>query len=89
VQWLDRVTFAYQSGPDSSLALGVRRIIGFAPYLSTKPGFQTGWNITTAYHRKLSGFGEIYAAYGDAAAFSTVPAFIVKIIRYIGADKGT
>lgn len=89
VQWLERASFAYQSGPDSSLALGVRRIIGFAPYLSTVPHFQTGWNISAAYHRKLPTFGELYIAYGDASAFSTSPQFIVKIIRYIGADKGT
>lgn len=88
VQWLERASFAYQSGPDSSLAVGVRRIIGFQPYLVSVPGFQNGWNISTAYHRKLP-FGELYVAYGDASAFSTSPQFIVKIIRYIGADKGT
>lgn len=88
VQWLERASFAYQSGPDSSLAIGVRRIIGFQPYLVSVPDFQNGWNISTAYHRKLP-FGELYVAYGDASAFSTSPQFIVKIIRYIGADKGT
>jgi hypothetical protein len=89
VQWLERASFAYQSGPDASFALGVRRIVGFAPYLATVPDFQTGWNISAAYHRKLPAFGELYIAYGDAAAFSTTPQFIVKIIRYIGAEKGT
>lgn len=88
VQWLERASLSYQSGPDSSLAFGVRRIIGFAPYLSSSPDFQNGWNVSAAYHRKLP-FGELYAAYGDASAFSTYHAFIVKIIRYIGADKGT
>jgi hypothetical protein len=89
VQWLERASFAYQSGPDSSLALGVRRIIGFSPYLDSPPAFQSGWNVSAAYHRKLPAFGEVYVAYGDASAFSTVPQFIVKLIHYIGADKGT
>lgn len=88
VQWLERASFAYQSGPDSSLALGVRRIIGFQPYLVRAPDFVNGWNLSAAYHRKLP-FGELYIAYGDAAAFSTSPQFIIKIIRYYGADKGT
>ena len=88
VQWLERASLSYQSGPDSSLALGLRRIIGFVPYLSAAPDFQNGWNLSAAYHRKLP-FGELYAAYGDASAFYTNHAFIIKLIRYVGADKGT
>lgn len=88
VQWLERASFAYESGPDSSLAFGVRRIIGFQPYLASAAEFQNGWNLSAAYHRKLP-FGELYIAYGDASAFSTSPQFIVKLIRYIGSDKGT
>jgi hypothetical protein len=50
--------------------------------------FASGWNLSAAYHRKMLN-GELYFAYGDAARFSTVPQFIVKFIRYIGAEKGT
>jgi hypothetical protein len=89
VQWLERLSFVYESGPDSSMALGVRRIIGFTPYLTAVPDFQSGWNLSAAYHRKLPQFGELYIAYGDASAFATSPQFIFKIIRYVGADKGT
>lgn len=87
-QWLERASFAYQSGRDESVALGVRRIVGFAPYLSSVPDFQSGWNLSAAFRRKVPG-GELYIVYGDAATFSTVPQFIVKFIRYVGADKGT
>lgn len=88
VQWLERATFSYQTGQNSSLALGARRIIGFEPYLTTIPVYQDGWNLSAAYHHKLP-FGELYVAYGDPGTFSTTPQFLIKVIRYIGADKGT
>ena len=88
-QWLERLAYTYQSGPDSSLAFGVRRIIGIAPVLANAPVFQSGWNLSAAYHRVMSGSNEIYAVYGDASAFSTAPQFIVKWIHYFGAAKGT
>jgi len=87
-QWLERLSYAYQSGANQSFALGVRRIIGTPPMLTSAPFFVDGWNLSAAFHRKVPG-GEIYAVYGDAAAFSTSPQFIVKWIRYVGADKGT
>ena len=87
VQWLERAGFAYQTGSDSSLALGVRRIIGYSPYL-TQTSFSSGWNVTAAYHRRTP-LGEMYLAYGDASAFSTVPQFIIKLIQYVGGGKGT
>lgn len=87
-QWLERASVGYQSGPNQSIALGVRRIIGIPPQLTTVPLFVDGWNLSAAFHRKVPG-GEIYAVYGDAAAFSTAPQFIIKWIRYLGADKGT
>lgn len=86
-QWLERASLAYQSGRDESVALGARRIIGFIPYLTSTPAFQNGWNLSAAFRRKVPG-GELYVVYGDAASFSTVPQFIIKYIRYVGADKG-
>ena len=87
-QWLERASYAYQSGADQSFAFGVRRIIGTPPQLVTAAAFASGWNLSAAYHRKMPG-GELYVVYGDAAAFSTAPRFIVKYIKYFGADKGT
>ena len=87
-QWLERLDFAYQSGPDQSYAFGVRRIIGVPPQLVFAQPFASAWNLSAAYHRKVPG-GELYVVYGDAAALQTSPRFIVKYIKYFGADKGT
>ncbi|HEV3155135.1 MAG TPA: hypothetical protein VGZ02_15100 [Candidatus Baltobacteraceae bacterium] len=93
-QWLERVSYTYQSGPNSSLALGVRRIIGVSPVLVLPaPGqsapFTSAWNLSAAYHRTFDGSNELYAVYGDASALSTAPQFIVKWLHYFGAAKGT
>ncbi len=88
-QWFERVAYTYQAGRDSSFALGVRRIMGIAPVLDSAPTLQEGWNLSAAYHRTFNGTNELYAVYGDASAFSTVPAFIVKWIHYFGSAKGT
>ena len=88
-QWLERLAYTYQMGPDSSLAFGVRRITGVPPVLDNAPTFQSGWNLSAAYHRTFGAADEIYAVYGDAGAFSTVPQFIVKWNHYFGAAKGT
>jgi len=100
-EWLERLGYSYQSGPNQSLALGVRRIIGTQPFLAPEPpgcrapdvtapdcGYASGWNLSAAFHQKMVG-GELYVVYGNAANFSTVPRFIVKYIHYFGADKGT
>lgn len=91
-EWLERVSYGYQSGPDQSIALGVRRITGFSPELiaqSVRPTVPNdAWNLSAAFRKKVPG-GELYIVYGDAAAFATSPRFIVKYIKYFGADKGT
>jgi hypothetical protein len=100
-EWLERLSYSYQSGPNQSLAFGIRRIIGSPPEIlapatpcmsipppSAPCGFSSAWNLSAAFHQKIPG-GEVYVVYGDASQFSTVPQFIVKYIRYIGADKGT
>lgn len=88
VQWLERASISYQQNANSSLAFGVRRIIGTPPQLYGPSPFQTGWNLSAAYHEHLP-HDELYVVYGDASAFSTVPQLIVKIIHYFGAGKGT
>lgn len=88
VQWLERASFAYQLGRDSSLALGARRIIGAPPELDVPQPYVNAWNLSAAFHRRVPG-GELYIVYGDASTVATVPQFIVKFIKYVGADKGT
>ncbi len=109
IQWLERLGYTYATGPDSSLAVGVRRIVGTAPEVfaaapstCTTVGnpvvnaqgvvvFQpcTGaWNLSFAYHHRTP-HDELFFAYGDASQLSTVPGYIVKLIHYFGAEKGT
>jgi hypothetical protein len=90
VQWLERLGYSYATGPNSSFALGVRRIIGTQPLLelSRPPGFVSAWNLSFAYHRRTP-HDELYFAYGDASQLSTLPQFLVKFIHYFGAEKGT
>jgi hypothetical protein len=92
-QWLERFSYSYQSGPNQALALGIRRIIGTPPILlkSQPIDFSTAggaWNLSAAFHQKVPG-GEVYVVYGDASLLRTSPSFIIKFIRYIGAEKGT
>jgi hypothetical protein len=86
-QWLERGTYAYQAGPDTSIALGVRRLIGEAPVLGPPSPYENRWNLSAAYHRRLPR-KELYLVYGDASAPSTVPQLIFKLIYYLGAEKG-
>ncbi len=98
VEWLERLGYTYATGTDSSLAVGVRRIIGTAPEVfaaappsctSVAAGPCTGaWNLSFAYHHRTP-HDELFFAYGDASQLSTVPGYIVKLIHYFGAEKGT
>lgn len=90
VQWLERVSVAVQQGPDASFAVGLRKIIGLPPLLTTlDTTCESGCtNVSLAYYKRWGPF-EFYTAYGDPSQLSTRPQFIFKVIRYIGADKGT
>jgi hypothetical protein len=105
VQWLERASYAYTLSADSSLALGVRRIIGTPPLVFaavpvtctsvvtvTNPSLPTpctGAWNLSASYHRRFGHNELYAGYGDASQLSTTPAFILKFIHYFGAEKGT
>lgn len=86
-QWLERASYAYQINPESSVAIGVRKITGYAPYL-TGTSLTTGTNLSFAYHTKFGPY-ELYAAYGNAGALNTRHDFLIKLIKYVGAQKGT
>lgn len=88
VQWLERVGVSMQNGPDSSFAIGLRRFQGYAPAPSGGACAGICSNVTFNYHKKF-GKRELYIAYGDPSQLITTPQFIVKLIDYIGADKGT
>lgn len=90
VQWLERLGYTYATGKNSSFALGVRRITGTPPVVdaTSLPSSSNAWNLSFAYHRRLP-HDELYLAYGDASQLSTLPQFVVKLIHYFGAEKGT
>lgn len=88
-QWLERASVAFQTARDSSLAIGLRRFSGTPP--SPAGGGQcTGVcsNVSFAFHKRM-GKRELYVAYGNPSPLYTTPQFLVKLIDYIGADKGT
>ncbi|MBV9409609.1 MAG: hypothetical protein JO164_12350, partial [Candidatus Eremiobacteraeota bacterium] len=90
VQWLERAGFSYASGPNSSFAVGMRRIIGTPPIvdLTQLPTATNAWNLSFAFHKRTP-HDEWYFAYGDASQLSTFPQFVLKWIHYVGAEKGT
>ena len=89
IQWFERVGYTFQIGPESSLGLGVRRVVGFPP-VPNGGGDCEGEcsNISLAYHTRFP-HAEFYVAYGDPNALTTAPQFLLKTIFYVGADKGT
>lgn len=87
-QWLERVSFSYQVDPSQSVAIGWRKIVGSGPVFFTTPSLTEGTNLSFAYYRRFHG-AELYFAYGTPNTLSTQHDFLFKIIRYIGADKGT
>lgn len=88
--WLEKATYTYEDGANSSIGIGVRRITGAFPVVSgadLNPA-RSDWNLSLAYHVRFNHM-ELYAVYGDANALQTQPGFIVKLIEYAGAEKGT
>lgn len=89
-QWLERASFAYQKDRDTSFAVGVRRFFGPppVPYGGSSCVVAVCTNLSFAYHKKMP-HAELYVIYGDASRAITTPQFLIKLIQYVGADKGT
>jgi len=87
-QWLERATFAYQFGPQASLAIGVRRVVGTTPPVFEAPAFVDASNVSLALHDRISR-DDFYLVYGDANALVTSPQLILKWVHYFGAQQGT
>jgi hypothetical protein len=96
VQWFDGVAYAYQVSSSSSFAVGLRRVIGNAPVpngggnCAPQLGQTIGKcsNVSIAYHLRTRD-EEFYLAYGDPNSLATTPQAILKVIFYIGGQKGT
>lgn len=89
VQWFDGVAYAYQIDRTSSLAVGLRRVDGLPPQ-PNGGGNCAGIcsNVSVAYHTRARNH-ELYLAYGDPNALSTAPQAILKLVLYVGGQKGT
>jgi hypothetical protein len=89
VQWFDGASYSYQVGPNSSFAVGLRRVIG-SPPVPNGGGNCVGMcsNVSIAYHLRLHD-EEYYIAYGDPNTLVTVPQALLKVIFYVGGEKGT
>jgi len=87
-QWLERASYTYQFNPDESFSVGARRIIGIAPPIDASPSMVDARNVTAAFYKRFSHY-ELYAVYGDPSLLQTKPAFVLKLVTYIGAEKGT
>jgi hypothetical protein len=89
VEWFDSLAYSYQIDRDSSFAIGVRRVIGTPPQPNGGGDcIGTCSNISVAYHKRFK-HEELYAAYGDPNTLITVPQAILKLIFYVGSQKGT
>ena len=89
IQWFEGIAYSYQVSSDSSFALGVRRVVGYPPDPNGGGNCMgTCSNVSIAYHLRLR-HEELYAAYGNPNTLVTVPQFLVKLIFYAGAEKGT
>ncbi|MBV8368537.1 MAG: hypothetical protein JO036_06325 [Candidatus Eremiobacteraeota bacterium] len=104
-QWLERASLDWQVSRYARFDIGARRIVGpnlpnsFQPLALSSPSICSGnpyypgcfvkaGNLSLAFHF-LAFKNEFYAVYGDPNALTTSPAFYLKWIRYIGAEKGT
>ncbi|HEX3457442.1 MAG TPA: hypothetical protein VHR97_05755 [Candidatus Baltobacteraceae bacterium] len=89
VQWFESVSYSYELGRNSSLAVGLRRVVGFPPIPNGGGNCEgTCSNVSVAYHMRLRN-SELYVAYGNPNTLITVPQLIFKAIFYAGAAKGT
>jgi hypothetical protein len=100
IQWLERAALTRNISRESSLAVGLRRIIGTPPAVANYYSFgstpfptgpasffsATNVSLAYAYHRRHD---ELFLVYGDASAPSTKPAVILKYVYYLGGEKGT
>jgi hypothetical protein len=89
IQWFDGASYSYQISHNSSLSIGLRRVIGFPPQPNGGGNCEGECsNVSVAYHLRVRN-EELYLAYGDPNTLTTVPQALFKIIFYAGGEKGT
>lgn len=87
-QNLARIGFTYQFTSNDSFTAGVRRVTG-APFgIGAGIDIPAGTNVSLALHHRRPQ-SELYFVYGDPNADTTYPVLTIKLIEYIGAEKGS
>lgn len=87
-QWLDRASVSFDLGPRASLVAGVRKIVGTAPLFPFAQAYGNTTNLSFGFATRRA-HDDLYLVYGDASATQTRPALTLKLVHYIGAEKGT
>ncbi len=89
IQWFDGIAYSYQINRESSFAVGLRRVIGLPPQPNGGGNCAgTCSNVSIAYHLRPQN-EEFYFAYGNPNTLVTVPQALLKVIFYLGGQKGT
>jgi hypothetical protein len=88
VAQLERAGLTVQLSTQASFTSGVRRVIGVPPNIGAGIQTQPGTNLSFALHQS-SKRAELYVVYGNPNADFTNPVLTVKLIEYIGAQKGS
>lgn len=88
VQWFEAASYTNQLNADSSVSIGLRRVVGQAPEPNGGGNCSgTCSNVSLAYHYRMPR-SEVYLSYGDPNTLSTIPSVLFKLIFYAGAGKG-
>jgi hypothetical protein len=88
VQWFERIGYSYQLGADSSFAVGIRHQTGLPPVPNGGGDCMgTCTNLSFALHLRRPR-EELYLGYGNPNDLDTLPQAIIKLIFYVGAEKG-
>jgi hypothetical protein len=89
IQWFDGVAYSYQISRESSFAVGLRRVTGMPPQPNGGGNCEgVCSNVSIAYHMRLRN-EEIYLAYGNPNTLTTIPQALLKVLFYVGGQKGT
>jgi hypothetical protein len=89
IQWFDGVAYSYQINRESAFAVGLRKVNGLPPQPNGGGNCEGRCsNVSVAYHLRLPN-QELYVAYGNPNTLTTVPQAILKLIFYVGGQKGT
>ncbi|HEX5274420.1 MAG TPA: hypothetical protein VFW34_04025 [Candidatus Rubrimentiphilum sp.] len=79
-QWLRLLSFGYNLGPDSNVAMELRSINGLVNGLTTIPGV----NVAVSYHSRFANGNQLYFSFGTPAATQTLNRFIAKYVFHAG-----